>query len=265
MSSAEDMYFVQSVHRAVKILKLLSNSEPMTVSEIGRAIQTPKTTCFMILHTLERDGLVEKLPDNKYRIGQGIYDLIFGTRFVNVLRELGTPIAHQLSERTGMTTHLAIRDGIESVYIVKAEGPGFVQFNTHVGQRHLLHLTSVGKAMLMGMSDRQILDIIPRELYEPRTKYTITSPEQLLEQITSFRDKGYTIEDEEGEYGIRCIGAPVKDSKGRTLGAFSVTELKSKLTEDKFDQIGRMLIEAASQLAKKLELYNFGDRIVTEN
>jgi len=255
--SAADMYFVQSVRRAIAILRLLSNSGPMTVSEIARAIDAPKTTCFMILYTLEHEGLIDKQPDNRYAISNGIYDLIFGNTYLNILREVGQPIAEQLSEATGMTVHIAVRDGIETVYIVKAEGPGFVQFNTHVGQRHLLHLTSVGKSILMGMSDEQILTIIPRDRYEPKTKYTITSPEQLLSQIQEFRKKGYAIEDEEGEYGICCIGAPIVDSRGRTVGAFSVTELKSKLTQDTFDKIGSMLIEAAAKMASRLEMSRF--------
>jgi len=255
--SVADMYFVQSVRRAIAILKLLSNSRPMTVSEIGRAIDAPKTTCFMILYTLEHEGLIDKLPDNKYTISQSIYGVIFGHTYLNVLREVGTPIAEQLSEATGMTVHLAVRQGMETVYIAKAEGPGFVQFNTYVGQRHLLHLTSVGKAILMGMSDEQILGIIPRDRYEARTEYTITTPEQLLKQIQEFRKKGYAIDDEEGEYGICCLGAPVIDSQRRTVGAFSVTELKSRLTRDHFDKIGLMLIEATAQMASRLEMSRF--------
>lgn len=253
-SSADTMYLVQSVRRAIAILKLLSDSEPMTVSEIGRALDTPKTTCFMILHTLEHEGLIDKHADNKYTISHGVYDLIFGNAYLNVLRDVGTPIAHELSESTGMTVHLAVRQGLETVYIVKAEGPGFVQFNTHVGQRHLLHLTSVGKAILMGLRDEHILNAIPRDLYEAKTEYTITSPEELLKQIQEFRRLGYAIEDEEGEYGVCCLGAPVVDSRGRTVGAFSVTELKSKLPRERFDRIGSLLIEAAAKMANTLEM-----------
>lgn len=251
------MYLVQSVRRAIAILRLLNHSEPKTVSEISREIDAPKTTCFMILQTLEHEGLIEKIQDNRYQISSGMYDLVIGNEYLNILKELGTPIAQELSLLTGMTVHLAIRQGIESVYIVKADGPGFVQFNTHVGQRHLLHLTSVGKAMLLGMPDDKILKLIPRDRFVQMTEYTISSPEILLKQIQEFRHRGYTIEDEEGEYGIRCIGVPVVDSRGRTIGAFSVTELKNKLPEEKFEAIGQQLKQGASKLARSLELSHF--------
>lgn len=255
--TADNMYYVQSVHRAIAILRFLSNAKPMTVSELSRQFDIPKTTCFMILQTLEYEGLIEKLEDHKYQISQGIFELVFGNEYLDALRKVGEPVIQKLSEETGMTVHLAIKQGIETVYVLKAQGSGFVQFNTYIGQRHLLHLTSVGKAILMGMQDDRILNLIPRERYTSVTQFTITSPEELLEQIRKFRNIGYAIEDEEGEYGIRCVGAPVIDSKGRTVCGLSVTELKSKMPDECFDEIGRMLIDAAAELAGKLELSGY--------
>lgn len=256
--TAANMYHVQSVHRAISILRLLSGAEPMSVSELSRHFDIPKTTCFMILQTLEFEGLIEKLNDNKYQIGQGIFELVFGNEHLTKLREIAAPIMQQLSEKLGMTSHLAIKQGIETVYVQKAQGSGFVQFNTHIGQRHLLHLTSVGKAMMMGMPDEQIIRLIPRDRYTAKTEFTITSPEQLLDQIRMFRQKGFAVEDEEGEYGIRCVGAPVVDSRGRTVCALSVTELKNKMPDERFDTVGGMLIEAATLLAGQLELSSYG-------
>lgn len=245
------------MHRAIAILKLLANSDPMTVSEIARAIQTPKTTCFMILQTLEKEEMVCRTIDNKYKTGQGIFDFVFGNDFVGLLRRAGEPILQEFAAAEEKTVHLAVRQGLETIYVVKAESQGFVQFNTHVGQRHMLHLTSVGKSILMGMDDEEILQLIPREQFQLKTDFTITSPEKLLEQIREFRNKGYATEDEEGEYGIRCVGVPVVDSKGRTLAAISVTELKSKLPDSKYDEVGRMLAETAAKLVRSLEMSRF--------
>lgn len=250
-------YQVQSVHRAIAIVKLLANSEPMKVSDIARAISTPKTTCFMILQTLEQENIVVRSDDNKYRVGQGIYDLVYGDDYVNVLRQAGDPILQELAASMEMTTHLAVREGLETIYVLKRESLGFFQFNTHVGQRHLLHLTSVGKAILMSLGDNEILELIPQEFYAPKTPNTIASPEQLLDQVREFRNKGYTTEDEEGEYGVRCVGAPIIDSKGRTVGAISVTELKSRLPDNRYEEVGRLVIEAAAKLARNLEMHHF--------
>ena len=257
MEESTRQYQVQSVHRAISIMKLLANSEPMKVSDIARAIQTPKTTCFMILQTLEQENIVVRSEDNKYQIGQGIYDFVFGDDFMNRLKQVGEPILQELALSLDMTTHLAVRQGVETIYVLKQESPGFIQFNTHVGQRHMLHLTSVGKAILMGLHDNEIVKTISQEHFVPRTEYTITSPEELLKQIREFRDRGYSIEDEEGEYGIRCVGAPLVDSRGRTIGAISVTELKSRLPDHRFDEVGRLIKDAASNLTRNLEVHHF--------
>ncbi|XID90930.1 IclR family transcriptional regulator [Paenibacillaceae bacterium WGS1546] len=257
MEGSTRPYQVQSVHRAISIMKLLADSEPMKVSDIARAIETPKTTCFMILQTLEQSHIVIRTDDNKYRIGHGIYDFVFGDDFMNGLRQVGDAVLLELANDLDMTVHMAVRQGNETLYVLKRESPGFVQFNTHVGQRHLLHLTSVGKAILMGMSDNEIKKLLPREHFTPKTEFTIKTPEQLLQQIADFRKMGYTIEDEEGEYGVRCVGAPIIDSRGRTIGAISVTELKSKLPDRRFEEVGGHLMKAAEMIARNLEIHRF--------
>jgi len=256
MEKLSRSYFVQSVHRAIEILKLLSDKSPLTVSEIGRLIQTPKTTCFMILQTLEDDGLIERMEDGKYRTGSGLFDLVFGSQFLNVLRNVGTPLLQELSSNTKMTSHLAVKEGLETVYVAKVDGPGFVQFSTFVGQRIPLYLSGVGKAYMMNMSNESIIKMFPEEKFSSRYANTIANRTQLLEQIEEARVNGYAFEDEEGELGIRCVGVPIINSRGHTLGAISVTALKEQLPAAEYAAFGQQIKEIADRLVRDLQVYD---------
>lgn len=250
-------YSVQSVHRAIAILKLLTQTSPLSVSEIGRLIDTPKTTCFMILQTLEEENLVTRHEDGKYRIGGGLFELVFGSEYLNALREIGAPLLQELTNLTLMTSHMAVRQDLETVYVAKADAPGYIQFNTYVGQRIPLHLTSVGKTFLMDMDDESIVKLFPDDIFQPRHPNTIMSSKQLVEQIREARRNGYTIEDEEGELGIRCVGAPVKDSRGLIIGAISITSLKERLPASEYARYGEQIKEIAGRLTRDLQVYKW--------
>jgi DNA-binding IclR family transcriptional regulator len=251
-------YNVHSVQRAIAVLRLLNDGNPQTVSDIARLLGMPKTTCFMILQTLESEQLVERREDGKYTIGHGLIELVFGNPLMNVLERVGQPFLHELSQLTGMTAHLAVKQGFDAVYAAKSEGSGFVQFNTFVGQHQPLHVTGVGKAILMGLPDSFILNVYPRERYVPLTPNTVVSPEQLLEHVKTARAKGYAVEDEEGVLGVRCLGVPIVDSHGRTLGSISVTALKEELREEDYDRIAAIMKGVSGKIAQKLELLRLG-------
>jgi IclR family acetate operon transcriptional repressor len=53
-----------------------------------------------------------------------------------------------LVDRIHITTHLAILDHREAVYVEKVEAPGFIKMNTWIGRRMEVHSTAVGKALL---------------------------------------------------------------------------------------------------------------------
>jgi len=49
------------------------------------------------------------------------------------------------------------------------------------------------------------------------------TPDAVLEQLPSIRERGYAVDDQENEPHVRCIGAPVLDAAARVIGAVSVS------------------------------------------
>ncbi len=98
------------------------------------------------------------------------------------------------------------------IYIDKIEPARSVRMITRVGASNPIHCTSVGKAMLALPEDR-INDIIRRTKFEKFTHRTIATAEALRAEIEKTRRRGYAVDDEELEEGLRCIAVPLLDAQ----------------------------------------------------
>src|SRR3989449_11511625 len=64
---------VQSLDRALEILRLLGGEPEMRVTDLARRLEVHKSTVFRLLSTLQEHGLVEQNPTTeKYRLGYGL-------------------------------------------------------------------------------------------------------------------------------------------------------------------------------------------------
>jgi len=67
---------VQSLDRALEMLKLLGSEPEMRVTDLARRLEVHKSTAFRLLWTLQEHGLVEQNPTTeRYRLGYGLVRL----------------------------------------------------------------------------------------------------------------------------------------------------------------------------------------------
>lgn len=246
-------YSVPALEKALAILDLLDKSdEDYTVTEIHTRLDIPKATAFMILNVLESHNVVKKSKHGRYSLGPKIYTLGMSYMTKMDLKKIAKPHLEQLSKETGFATHLGIIAENQLLFIDKVEIQSFIKFNTFPGMRTDLHSTSMGKAIIAFLDEEeknQIVDTIEMGRYTPNT---ITDKNKLKEFLSRIRETGYAIEDEEGEIGVRCIGAPIFDIDKKVVAAVSVTALKSDLTVDLFTHVGMKVMEAANDISKDL-------------
>lgn len=246
-------YTVPALEKGLAIIELLAGSDqPLGVTDLYTSCGIPKSSIFMILSTLESLGYIEKLPGDKYKLTMKIHQL--GSQILSRLdiREVARPYMKQLADSLKFTVHLAALEQKRAIYIEKVNGPGFVQYATKPGQSWPLYCSAVGKVLAAYLPPAELDAILESLEFEPFTPYTIGTQEAFLEFLQSVRETGYAIEDEEGETGIRCIGAPVFDSKGKVVAAISVTALRSELPTHKFGEIGKRVSEKALQISQQL-------------
>lgn len=250
MAQGTKNYSVPALEKAIAILHALADKE-MTIVELHAYLKLPKTTTFVILNTLEQHEIIHKTAEGGYRLGHVL--LHWGNRYFSSidLVQIARPHLEQLVAGKPYTCHLAMLIGGRAVYCDKVEGNGFVHFATSIGQSQPMHQSSVGKALAAGLSDEEIVRLLPVDL-NPLTSKSVRSAEQFLEQVRFVREHGFAIEDEEFEEGVRCIGAPIRNYNGNIVAALSITALSKDLPAVKFMDIGKELMQAAASISRDL-------------
>src|SRR5206468_524451 len=81
---------------------------------------------------------------------------------------------------------------------------------------------------------------------------TIVSVRKLREEIARIRQVGYAVDDEEETIGLRCIGAPIMDSEGRTIAAISMAGTTMQINPDTIPPLAAKLKESAAEICRGL-------------
>lgn len=251
-------YSVPAIDKTVAILNALSEQQ-LTIQEIHSSLNVPKSTAFVILNTLEQYSLIQKTPEGKYRLGHGVLRWGIGYMKAMDLVTVARPHLERLVADSPYTAHLAVAEKDRPVYVDKVEGGGFVRFATNIGQVQPLHMSGVGKAIASGMSDEELAAIMADELRASPEKIA-RALEKLMDDVHYVRKYGYSIEDEEFEEGIRCIGAPIRNESGQVFASISITSLNKDLPATKFQQIGEAVKETADRISAELGYLPQGTR-----
>ncbi len=237
-------YKVQALDRAFAVLDLLGESElPLGLAQVATSLQLHKSTAHRFLMVLEKHRMVERTPNGKFRLGLRLYD--YGNRAIEQydLRERAQPHLRRLVSETEETAHLCVLESARAIYIDKIEPARSVRMTTRIGASYPVHCTSVGKAMLAFLPEDRAAEIIKRLRFERHTHRTIASPEALRTELEKIRRRGYAVDDEELEEGLRCIAVPVRDARGHPVAAVSVSGPSFRVTAQKLPSIANFLAQ----------------------
>ncbi|MGA9041049.1 MAG: IclR family transcriptional regulator [Terriglobales bacterium] len=226
---------VPAVQRAFLILDFLARSRRgATISQLTRALHLPKSTSHALLITLERCGYAQRDPrGGRYRLGLRLYGLANVALSGIGLREQAAPFLRQLAERTRSTVHMAVLEDGEAVLIEKIAPVGMPvpRIATWEGKRMGLHCTALGKALLTYIAESEMEKLVKKQGLLRHNENTVVSLTKLKDQCASIRRMGYSIDDEEEEIGVRCIGAPVFDGTQKVVAAVSIAGTTTQLSE----------------------------------
>lgn len=250
--------YVQTLDRSLDVLEVLAQAEEaLGVTEIGNRISLHKSTVHRILHTLCHRGYVERVRDNE-RYQLGIKTVELGIRFFNDLeiRKVAAPILNDLAKLLDEVVHLVLPDEGEVVYIDKAESSHLVSMHSKVGRRAPMHCTAVGKALLSTLSEEEVRHILERKGMTGYTPNTIVEPDVLMAYLREIKASKISVEIEENEIGIICLGTPVFDYSGRAIGAISVSGPAERIKEKGIERIGQEMKKSGEEISAHMG-FNF--------
>jgi len=232
---------------------LAARQEDFSLAELSGTLGLHKSTVHRLMMVLESHGLVSRNPGNgHYRLGLKLFEL--GSKAIATLdlREHSRPHLTRLLQEAQETVHLCVLDSGDVVYVEKMEPERSVRMASRVGRRHAAYCTAVGKAMLAELPESELDAILRQTQLKPFTPRTITSAEVLKAELKLIRARGYAVDNEEFEEGVRCVGAAVRDHSGRAIAAVSVSGPSFRLTESKIPAVAECVGRAARELSSEL-------------
>lgn len=224
---------VQAVDRTLEILEIIQEYNGATVSEIADRADIGMSAVHNHLATLADRGYIVK-EDNKYNIGLSFLSLgAYARNRTDIYRGARSEV-DRLAEETGELASLLVKKKKMGIYLYQREGENAVELDTHLGKRVHLHCTGLGKAILGFRPDDEIDDILDEKGMPRMTRSTITDREEFFEELEEIRERNYAIDKEERLNGLRCIAAPITDSKNLAIASISVSCPIHRVSDDFF-------------------------------
>ena len=239
----------------MKLLETLASVPEAGVTELSSNAGMHKSTTYRFLSSLCKLGYVRK-NETTDRYGATLKLFALGTasaQHVELWREARPPL-EQLAHETHETVHLAALEDGKLVYLHKIESTRNLRVSmmSRVGNSAPLHCTGLGKCLLAFSPPEvteRIVDGLPLERY---TDYTLTSPTSLRRELKEIVARGYAVDNEEHERGVRCIAAPITGPGGVLLASTSISVPSVRLPESDIESQALVLLRTTRRITAGL-------------
>jgi IclR family KDG regulon transcriptional repressor len=250
MAKDSNTYNVRAVERATWILSAFDGEHTERgVSEIAQATGLHKATAHRIIMTLLNCGFLERTADGeRFRLGLRLVELGLGALRRLDFRRAAFPYMQQLVERFNETCDLGIFDRGQVLYVEVVHSEHALTVAARVGRHLPAHCTASGRVFLAFLPPEVVEPILSAPL-TAYTEKTITSPAWFQEELEATRQRGYGLDDEEFEVGIRAISAPIRNVDGNVIAAMSMLGPSNRLTPERILEIAEALVETANAVS----------------
>lgn len=244
---------VQSLDRAVGLLSALAGADGLTLAGVASATGLPGSTAYRLLATLQRHGLVEfEEAGQRWHIGVEAFRI--GSSFLRRRKiiDRSRQALQDLSLRFGETANLAVADQGAVVFVSQVEAHAPLRAFFRPGTRAPYHASGAGKAMLAYLPParrEQMLGPGPLDRFTPRT---VTDRAQLAAELDTARARGWAVDDEERNEGMRCVAAPVFNEFAEPIAGISVSGPTLRLTNGTVAELGPAVRAAAEDVTAQI-------------
>lgn len=242
-----------SVLKAFRILNAFTFAgEKLTLSQLAQRLDMNIATTHRFLITLLSVGAVARTPDGAFELGLLLADLGGRVSVTDAMHSIAQPHVESLAQRFGETIHAAIPDNGMVCYVAKGEGSRSLTIITHIGKRLPAYCTGLGKALLSALDGEALRLCIEAQNFQRYTDKTIVDAEALHRELRRTRRRGYALDNEEVETGLRCVAVPIVDHAGRVRAAISLSAPTTRLDRNTIREVAAALRDHAGQIASTL-------------
>lgn len=222
---------IQSIDRAVDILNLIGNHRNgLSVSDLSQQTGLALSTTHRILQSLVENRMVVQDDLTKhYKLGVRVLNLAMSILNNNMIIDAAKPHMTRLATRSERLVYLCLEQHGETVCVDFAYGPTrtSMQFFVQIGSTMPLHASAPAKTIFSYRPETELRTVLDRNLpLHQFTPKTICSPEDVLSELGQCREQGYAVCDEEMQYGISAVAAPVFRHDGKAIAAVATIAIK---------------------------------------
>lgn len=246
---------MSAVDKALDVLFCVAGARrDIGVTELCRLCGLDKATVFRSLKALQQRALIEQDPDSrKYRLGLATIRLAGDKlRGLSVAR-VAQPFMTQLSQVTGETVQLSVRQGNQVLYLSVVESAQPIRVASNVGTLGPIHATAAGKIFL-AYSPLGVRALVAEQPLEALTANTITDLDQLEHELQTVRERGWSQDDEELSLHLRAVAAPIRDLNGHVIAAVAVGGPLARVGLERLPELAQAVTTSARAIGSALML-----------
>lgn len=248
-----------TVGKALAVLdQVAAFGRPVRFSELLEGSPFPKATLYRFVQTLTSQGMLAYDPDRQsYAPGMRLLRLAHAAWAQSSLAPVARPFVDVLAAETGETLHLAQMERGQVLYVDKRNAAEPIEMFSQAGKVGPGYCTGVGKAIMAFLPEDERAAALRQQSYFAHTPNTLTSRAALEAELDRIRAEGVSFDREEHEPGIICIAVPILTSKGRPLGALSITTSTKRQSLQGLAGYKDRLLATAAQIAEAAETWQF--------
>ena len=178
--------------RVLAILDALANNpRGLTMAEVCRELDAPKSSLFPILHTMADTDYI-RFDEDTGRYAMGLKSYLLGKAFDRD----GTGLApieatmRGVVDACGETCQLGVLDHGRVLYVARVDSPQQIRLSSEIGKTLPAQCTAIGKAILAGWADERVRETLSEPLERP-TQRAAATIDEVLERLGDVRRTGF--------------------------------------------------------------------------
>ncbi len=240
----------KALAKALNIIECFTVDNPeLGITEICNMLNLNKGNVHDIITTFEAYGYVKKnTMNNRYHLHSSVLRLAGIMNRSRPQKDTIATLVREIAQETGETVYYGILSGRSVLYLDYMSSASLVVPKQVVGVSAPLYCTSTGKALLAEMDEVEVDEILAKGL-KGFTDHTLTDIAMLKADLALTRERGYSIDNMEHEFGVKGVGMTVRDMDGKVVAAISVSGPSLRFTDETIPKIADLIRSHSRNMA----------------
>lgn len=246
-----DSYLVPALTRGLQILEMFSGEDRvLTINDFAEGLGVSVSSIYRTVVTLTELKYLKKIERNSYELGSMVLSRGFIYLASREIVQIAAPYLLDLRDESSSSCHLAIRDGLQAIYLYRAPSPQKLSVNVPIGSRFACHTVAAGRSLLTGLTDGQLTDLYSGVALDRSSPPSPTSLPLLRQMVTEDRERGFSLN--RSDFAT-AIAVPVTNYAGQVVAAVNVSAPDTLMGEESVrTSLTKLLINTANKISAEL-------------